>query len=69
MREKTDIELAKGRLLKAIRTAVRLKYSLAADSELNAALPAAEEAFDKAVLQGNLPETAALEVFSAVLDD
>jgi hypothetical protein len=36
--------------------AVRLKYSLQADEELNDVLPAAEAAFNKAVLRGVLPD-------------
>ena len=53
---KTEIEQERVDMLKTIRAAVRLKHSLAADRELNAALPVAAAAFDAAVLQGELPD-------------
>jgi predicted phage-related endonuclease len=42
-------------MLKTLRTAIRLKYSLLADDELNEMLPKAEAAFNAAVLKGELP--------------
>lgn len=53
-REKGEIELARAQMLKTLRTAIRLKHSLAADEELNRVLPKAEAAFDKAVRTGEL---------------
>lgn len=55
---KDDIALRRAALLKAARSAVRLKHSIAADAELNNVLPALELAFDSAVRQGRLPEVA-----------
>ena len=43
-------------MLKTVRTAIRLKHSLAADRELNEALPRAEKAFNEAVMKGELPD-------------
>lgn len=54
--QKEPAELAKAQMVKAIRSAVRLKHSLAADAELNEVLPEAEAAFDEAVQAGVLPE-------------
>lgn len=55
-----DIALRKAALLKAARSMVRLRHSIAADEELNDVLPAVERAFDKAVQTGELPEVALL---------
>jgi hypothetical protein len=52
-RDRVDQERANA--LKTIRTAVRLKHSLAADTELNEVLPKFEEEFNKAILEGDLP--------------
>lgn len=67
MRQKTEIEMAKARLFKCVRTAVRTKHSLEADQELNEVLPKAEKEFDTAVLSGVLPKDALKEVLSRVL--
>jgi hypothetical protein len=56
--QKDDIALRKAALLKAARSAVRLKHSIAADYELNNVLPALESSFDADVLRGILPEVA-----------
>ena len=60
MQQKNDIELRRAALLKAGRSAVRLRHSLAADAELNEVIPALELAFDRALMQGTVPEVAAL---------
>lgn len=52
MRQKDEVELARERVLKAYRTAIRLKYALLADAELNKVLPEVEEKFNKAIAQG-----------------
>lgn len=52
MLKKTEIEVRKGQMLKAARTAIRLKHSLAADEELNRKLPDLERDFDEAVAEG-----------------
>jgi len=57
-RDKVDQERANA--LKTIRTAIRLKHSLAADNEINEVLPKFESEFNKAVLKGDLPEPLAI---------
>lgn len=52
MIRKDKVEMERARALKAYRTAIRLKYSLLADEEINEKLPAVEEAFNKAVAGG-----------------
>jgi hypothetical protein len=42
--------------LKVLRTAVRLKHSIAADNELNAVVDEEKRKFFKQVQQGKLPE-------------
>lgn len=51
-------------MLKVIRAAVRLKYSIQADNELNELLPKAEAYFESHVNRGQLPSVA--EVRKAV---
>ena len=50
------VDQARANLLKTIRTAIRLKYSLMADEELNDVLPEAEKKFNAAVMRGQLPD-------------
>lgn len=52
MRRLGDIELQRAQMLKALRSAIRLKHALRADEELNQKLPEFEAAFDKAVQAG-----------------
>ena len=52
-RDKAD--QARANTLKIIRTAIRLKHSIAADEELNEVLPRAEAKFNAAVLRGDVP--------------
>lgn len=66
---KDDIELRRAALLKAARSAIRLKHSIAADAELNSALPALQLRFDNLVQRGTLPEVAALLRDGGVLHD
>lgn len=63
------IELRKAALLKAARSAVRLKHSLNADAELNEVLPALEKAYNAAVQRQELPEVAAMLREAGVLHD
>jgi hypothetical protein len=49
------VDQARADLLKTVRTAVRLKHSLAADRELNEVLPEAERKFNAAIMKGELP--------------
>ena len=57
---KTEVQQAKANMVKIVRSAIRLKYSLAADAELNEALPAAEKQFDAAVMRDELPDEATI---------
>jgi hypothetical protein len=43
-------------MLKTIRTAVRLRHSIAADEELNEILPRASAKFFKKVQSGEIPD-------------
>jgi len=49
-----DIALRRASLLKAARSAIRLRHSLAADEELNEVLPLLETEFVAAVQRGEL---------------
>ena len=69
MAQRTEVELAKGKLLKATRSIVRLKYSLMADEELNRVLPEVEASFDASVLSGELPDAAVTASLAVVLGD
>ncbi len=54
MRKKSPAEMERARLLKAARTLIRLKHSLAADTELNEILPDTLAEFDASVARGEL---------------
>ena len=69
MNQKDDIELRRAALLKAARSAVRLRHSLAADAELNERLPELERAFNTAVSNGDLPDVARMLREGGVLHD
>ena len=53
MNQKTELEVQKAAILKAIRSTIRLKYSLLADKELNDKLPEVERMIDDALQSGN----------------
>lgn len=55
MIHKDKVDLARANMLKTIRTAIRLKHSIAADEELNEMLPMAEARFNASVNRGQLP--------------
>lgn len=67
MRKKTPAEMERGRIVKAARTLIRLKHSLAADEEINAVLPDTLEEFDQALSRGELKTLKA--GLADVLDD
>ena len=54
MLERTEIEMARVRGLKILRSLIRLKHSLVADDELNERLPAFDRAFTDALQSGQL---------------
>ena len=53
---KTDSELRLAGIVKATRTAIRLKHTLNADRELNDVLPDVEAAFARALQRGELAD-------------
>lgn len=67
--QKDDIAMRKAALLKAARSAIRLKHSLAADAELNDRLPVLESMFDAAVQRGILPDIGLMLRESGALHD
>lgn len=56
MIHRDNIDQARANMLKTIRTAVRLKHSIAADEELNDVLPRAEAKFFKQIQAGEMPD-------------
>lgn len=50
--QKTALQLQKAAALKALRTGIRLKYSLLADEEINRLIPALETRIDDAIASG-----------------
>ncbi len=52
MKQKDQIEMAVSDALKAARTSIRLKHSLAADAEINEVLPEIEDAIRSAAAKG-----------------
>lgn len=58
MHQKDDIELGLAAVLKAARSAVRLRHSLAADAELNEVIPLLEREYNASVARGILPAPA-----------
>jgi hypothetical protein len=67
--QKDDIALRRAALLKAARSAVRLRHSIAADEELNELIPALDRAFMQAVARGELPDVARMLRESNALHD
>lgn len=56
LQKKTPAEMEKAKIIKAARTLIRLKHSLAADEEMNDVLPDTLAEFDEAVQRGELRE-------------
>lgn len=54
MFKKSEAELEKAAIIKATRTLVRLKHSLAADREINEVLPDRLDQFNNALQSGTL---------------
>jgi hypothetical protein len=52
---KTEAQLRKAEIMKVARAALTVKYRIQLDRELNDVLPDLEDAFDKAVQEGQLP--------------
>lgn len=66
MAQKSELDLRRAQLLKAVRTMVRLKHAMAADEELNRVLPRIEEQFEKAIRTGKPFELAVHELLAEV---
>jgi hypothetical protein len=62
--QKTSAELRRFAMIKALRSMIRLRFSLLADAELNRVLPEAEKAFDKALQRGELPDAIDIEAIA-----
>jgi hypothetical protein len=60
----TELEVRKAAMLKAYRSAIRLKHSLAADAEIAATLPDVELRIDAALAEGKPFELNVAEAFS-----
>jgi hypothetical protein len=50
--KRTAQEMDKAKVMKAVRSAVRLRHSIEADYELNEVLPRVEAEFDRALAEG-----------------
>lgn len=65
-KRKDDTQQALADSLKVVRAAIRLRHSIAADRQLNDALPRVEKEFYRRVQAGELPSAATmLEAFDA----
>jgi len=64
MRQLTPLEIKKSAMLKAARTAIRLKHALAADAEIAQALPEIEREIDEALAMGERVELNPGSVFN-----
>ena len=63
MRKRTKTEVERAKIAKAVRTAVRLKHSVAADEEINEVLPVVLKEFDQAIAAGKPFELDVRSVF------
>lgn len=66
MSQHTELQQKKFNMLKAYRTAIRLKHSLEADTEINETIYAVEAKIDAALAAGKPLELDPGEVFGAV---
>lgn len=64
MKETTELERRRAAMLKARRSAIRLKYSLMADDEIARDLPAFEAEIDAAISAGKMYELSPGDVFT-----
>jgi len=67
MTRKDKVDLERTTVTKTVRTAIRLKHSIAADEEINAALPQVLEQFERAVAEGRPFQLEVGSVFEAYL--
>lgn len=69
MNAQTDLQIEKAAMLKAYRSAIRLKHSLAADREISETLPDIEVKIDAALQSGQPLELNPGEAFHAHLSN
>jgi len=65
---KTEYDRERAKLIKAVRSTIRLKHSLVADDELNEILPTILANYDKALQSGKPYELATLSLLSEIED-
>lgn len=65
MKALTDLEIERTAMLKAYRSAIRLKHSIAADREISENLPEIEQRIDAALQSGHPLELNPGEAFNA----
>lgn len=63
MKETSEIQRQRAAVLKAYRTAIRLKHALAADEEIAVRLPEVERRMDDALARGESLELTVSQVF------
>jgi len=63
MKPTTKHDIERKRIIKAARTAIRLKHSLAADAEMAVTLPKLEGQLDSALLKGKRLEIDIAQLF------
>lgn len=63
MKQKSELEVQVAATLKSVRTAVRLKHSLAADRELNDILPGIEAEINQAFAEGRAYKPSIAAIF------
>jgi len=56
MRKRSEAEMERAKIIKAGRTLIRLKHSLAADKEINDLLPDVVSEFNTALANGELKQ-------------
>lgn len=66
MKQLTPLEIQKAQILKAYRTAIRLKHSLLADQEIAERLPELEKQIDRALASGRTLELNPAKVWDEV---
>jgi hypothetical protein len=65
---KTEYDRERAKLVKAVRSTIRLKHSLNADDELADVLPRILQDYDRAIASGQAYELASLSLLSEMED-
>lgn len=58
---KAEVDQERANMLKSLRTFVRLRHSIAADTELNEILPKAEALYNAAINRNKIPSLAEIK--------